>query len=123
MTIQELDHDEKVALVALIEAEAMTHFDLSDTEEEEVSRLATALGDEVYRDLLDEVESRFENITELTQFLKTITRQDARELIYGEVLLEAGAEPAFDPAESELLTWLAKEWNVKVSVEPEPEQA
>ena len=35
--------------------------------------------------LLDEVERRFQNLEELTQFLKTITRPEARELIVGEV--------------------------------------
>jgi hypothetical protein len=121
MTIKELSHDEQLALVALIEALAMTDASLSEAEEEEVGRVAAELGDEPYRALLDEAEQRCSNIKALKRFLKTISNPEARELIYGEVLQEAGASPAFDRSESELLSWLAEEWKIPVEIEPESE--
>jgi hypothetical protein len=46
-------------------------------------------------------------------------RQDARELIYGQVL-ETAVENGVDALEAELLDWLAKTWGVRVQVLDEP---
>src|SRR5678815_2451080 len=45
-----------------------------------------ALGEERYRQGLDAFEARFRDETGFKKFLETITRQDARELIYGTIL-------------------------------------
>ena len=52
--------------------------------------------------------------------MKTIGRQDARDLIFGTVLDGAG-EGALDSAETGLLDWLVQAWNVKIEIADQPE--
>jgi hypothetical protein len=121
MTIKELSHEEQIALVALLEAVAITDRDLSEVKEQELGKVAQTLGDEKYRELIAETESRFGDLEDLKPFLKRISNQETRELIYGEVLEEIGPEAAFDRSESDLLEWLAQTWNIQTEITPEPD--
>jgi hypothetical protein len=116
MELKELTHDEQLALVALVEVVVASDAEVSEDEESFVVRLASTLGDDAYRALIDEADERFSDEAELKAFLATITRQDARELIYGTVL-EAALPDVIDRHESSLLGWLASTWNVTVQFE------
>ena len=113
MTLLELSSDQKLALVALLKTVAMANATVSEGEAQRIAGIANALGDEDYRALLDEAETRFENLDALKDHLSTITDIDARELIFGTVWDESMADADIQHSESELLQWLAKTWEIQ----------
>lgn len=115
MELEDLNEDEKTALVGLVKAVVLSDGKVSEDEREEVDQIVAALGEEGYQRHLDLFESRFPDEVAFQKFLKTITRQDARDLIYGTVLSGAAAD-AIEGGESDLLSWLATAWNIEVTV-------
>lgn len=111
--LKDLDQDERVALAALIEYVVEADTNVSEGEIEEIAEVVAALGVETYQALADEVADRFADEQALRDFLVTLRRQDARELIYGTVL-EAATRDAIGDREAALLDWLAKTWKVRV---------
>ena len=120
MELRDLSHEERLALVALLEVVLESDRAVSDGEVADIDQVVGELGREEYERLVVEVDQRFPTEDELKAFLPSITRQDARELIYGTVL-DTAIEDAVDPRESELLEWLAALWNVRVQFEGEPD--
>jgi hypothetical protein len=114
MTLLQLDHEQKLALVALMELFALADGSVSESEESQINQVADTLGDDAYRELLDEAESRFADIDMLKGLLLTIKERGARELIYGMVMEEVMSSPS--PVQSpDLLDWLKDEWDIEVS--------
>ena len=114
MEIGELSHEEQVALVGLLEAVTISDGTVSEGEQQEIGRVAAALGDDTYRELLDEAENRFTDWPALRACLAAIDNPQARELIYGTVMDEALVE-----ANSETharLRWLADTWDIDVEL-------
>ena len=120
MELRDLNHDERLALVALLELVLESDRTAADGEVAEIDRVIDALGREEYQRLVTEVDRRFPTEVELQAFLPSIVRQDARDLIYG-TALDTAIEDAVDMFESRLLDWLAKLWNVRVEFEDDPE--
>jgi uncharacterized tellurite resistance protein B-like protein len=118
MELHELSADERVALVALLEMVVDSDTALSDGEVDRVDEIIAAVGEERYREAVDAVERRLRDEAALKTFLKTITRQDARECIYGTVL-EAALPDSVNNLESAVLDWLAREWGVSVRIDPD----
>ena len=118
MEMADLSHEQQVALVAMVEATVASDGMVSESEEVQIGRIAAGLGDDTYRQLLDEAESTFPALEDLKDFLQGMENQKARELIYGTVLQEAVSHPTIDHARSELLQWLASTWNIKVEIQP-----
>jgi hypothetical protein len=116
MELRELTHDERLALVALLELVVESDRNPADGEVGEIERVIEALGREDYRQLVAEVDRRFPTEAELRAFLPAIVRQEARDLIYG-TALDTAIEDGVDVWESKLLEWLAKLWNVHVEFE------
>jgi hypothetical protein len=116
MELRDLNQDERTALVGLMKLVVMSDGSVSEEELEHVEDLVEAFGEDGYQRTLDAFESRFEDAQSFRAFLRTIGRQDARELIFGTVLEGAGAE-AVEGQESEMLDWLAKNWNVKIEID------
>jgi hypothetical protein len=116
MELRDLNHDERLALVALLELVLESDRTIVDGEVAEIDRVIDALGRDEYQQLVTEVDRRFPTEVELKAFLPTIVRQDARELIYG-TALDTAIEDAVDVFESQLLDWLAKLWNIHVEYE------
>ena len=117
MEITDLSHEERLALVAALEAVTLSDGEVSDPEQREIGLIAGQLGDETYRALLDEADPKFPGIEELKRYLEGIQGQQARELIYGMLLEETLAQPAADHARSEFLAWLGQAWNIAVEQE------
>ena len=115
MKLSELNADERTALVGLVKAVVLSDGQVSKDEIEEVQEIVDAFGEESYRHHLDAFESRFPDEPAFQRFLKTIERQDARELIYGTIMVGAAAD-AIEGHESELLSWLAQAWNVEITI-------
>lgn len=116
MTIRDLNPDEQLALVALSEVTVISNRTVTDTEVAELDNLVHELGDELFHSLAEQAESRFADRETLKAFLRTISRPDARELIYGTVLTEALAD-SMPHEEARFLEWLAGEWNITVQVD------
>jgi hypothetical protein len=120
MELRDLAHEERLALVALLEMVLESDHTVSDGEVADIDQVVGELGREEYQRLIDEVDRRFPTEDDLKAFLPSITRQDARDLIYGTVLDTAIAD-AVDPRESDVLDWLATLWNVRVELDGEPD--
>jgi hypothetical protein len=115
MDLRDLDPDERTALIGLMKLLVMSDGNVSEEELEHVEQLVDAFGEEGYRQTLDTFESRFADQDAFRQFLRAISRQEARDLIFGTVLEGAGAEAVEGP-EAELIDWLARAWNVKIEI-------
>jgi uncharacterized tellurite resistance protein B-like protein len=115
LQLKDLNDDERIALVALLKAVAEADQYVTDDEAKQVRKVISALGRKVYEAASDEADERFQDIEDLRRFLETIPRQEAREVIY-ETLLEVALADAPVKSEAEILEWLRKIWNVKVTV-------
>jgi hypothetical protein len=115
MELSELNHDERTALVGLMKLVVLSDRDVSEDELEHIESVADAFGDGEYQRTLDAFDKRFVDIGPFRDFLRGITRQDARDLIFGTVL-EAAGEGALEGGEADLLDWLSKAWNVKIEI-------
>lgn len=121
MELRDLNQDERTALVGLIKSVVLSDGHVSEEELEQVEELVDVFGEDAYQQTLDAFEKRFLDEESFRKFLKTIGRQDARELIFGTVLEAAGVEAIENP-ESDLLDWLAKAWNVTIEIEDDGEE-
>ena len=114
MEIRDLSHDEKVALVALVELLVSSDKEASEDEAERIGEIAQAIGGPgAYRQLAEEVDRRFADEEDLKAFLATIERQETRELIF-ERALELAMPDGIRSREAEFLEWLENEWNLNV---------
>jgi len=113
MDIKELNHDERMALVALLKAVILAEQQVPIEEVEELQDIVEELGEDTYQSLLTEVDKRFSSEDDVRKCLASISRQDARELIYG-TIMEMALAGSVDCGESEVLGWLADAWKVKV---------
>lgn len=120
MELADLNQDERTAVVGLMQMVVFSSGDVSEEELEHVEELVDAFGEEAYQATLDAFEKRFPDGDSFRAFLRTIGRQDARDLIFGTVLEAAGAE-AVEDREAELLDWLAKAWDITVAIESDAE--
>jgi hypothetical protein len=116
MELNELNREERLALVGLMESVATADLRTSADEAEEVGEVAAAFGEDAYRACLDESERRFRDEASLQAFLQTIARQEARELIFG-YAFDLAASDAVGRSETAILDWLALEWNIEVRFE------
>jgi hypothetical protein len=116
MELNELNHEERLALVGLMECVATADLRGSAEEAAEVGEVAAALGEDAYRACLDESEHRFADETALRAFLRTIERQEARELIFS-YAFDLAASDAVGSGENAILDWVALEWNIEVHFE------
>jgi uncharacterized tellurite resistance protein B-like protein len=110
-----LTSNEKLALIALLKRFVSEDGEVSEDEVDAIGSVAAALGDEEYRRLVDEADKRLRGDEELRAFLDSITRQDARETIYG-IVFEAAAGQALQGLEPEMLDQLADAWGIQVKV-------
>ena len=120
MELSDLNQDERTALVGLLKLIVMSDGEVSEDELEHVETLVAAFGEDGYQRTLDAFEKRFQDEESFKKFLKTIGRQEARDLIFGTVLESAG-EGVLDSAETGLIDWLAQTWNVKIEIAEDPE--
>lgn len=116
MELSDLTREERVALAALLELVVESNATVSDDELKKVKHVVDTVGDLAYAEAADEAAARFRDEAELKAFLPSITRQEAREVIYGAVL-EAALPDAMGAHESAMLNWLGKAWGVAVRIE------
>ncbi len=119
MELSDLNQDEQLALTGLLEYVVLASGHVTEDEEAEIDAIVEALGEDKYRAAVEEVDRRFPDEDALKKFLATITRQEARELIYGSVM-EAAMTDTVEGRESALLGWLADAWQVEVTYDEPP---
>ncbi|MBZ5695508.1 MAG: TerB family tellurite resistance protein [Acidobacteriia bacterium] len=120
MELNQLAAEEQIALVALLEFVIESDGRVSEDEADRIDAVVAAIGEDAYRRAAAEVDRRFEGEDGLRAFLPTITRQAARDLIYG-IVLEAATSDAVDAHESEMLEWVASVWRISTQLdESEP---
>ena len=124
MELTDLDPNERLALVALIEATVRADHGVSQQEEEAIADIIDALGEGAYREAVEAADKRFTSEGDLKTFLQGIQREEARNLIYGTVL-DLAMSDVVTGSESPLLSWLAATWNVESAIDApaEDEQA
>lgn len=116
--LSQLDENERTAIVALLDRVISADRELSEDEEKHLRKIIEALGPEAYARAVEHVDETIENEADLEPLLQSITRQDAREVIFAAVMDVALAD-AVMPQEAPLLEWLAKEWGIEVKPLPE----
>ena len=117
MELVDLNPDQRLALVALIEATVVADRRASDEEEDVLAGIIAEFGDETYRRLASEADKRFAGEEELKAFLTELEGDEAREIIFGTVLDLAMAD-VVSGHESPLIQWLAETWHIDASFEP-----
>jgi hypothetical protein len=116
MELTDLDSNERLALVALIEATVQADHGVSAEEEEVLADIVDALGEGAYREAVEAADKKFKSEADLKAFLQGIQREEARGLIYG-TLLDLAMSDVVTGSESPLLAWLASTWNVEAAIE------
>lgn len=119
MELRDLNADERLALAALVEFVVMASGHVTEDERQEIDAIVEAMGESAYRAAVAEVDARFADEDAVKAFLKTITRPEARELIYG-TIIEAAMADAVEGRESQMLDWLAAEWKIEVTFDQPP---
>ena len=115
LEIKDLDADERLALVALVQVLAEADSYVTDPEAQQLRAIMRDLGQKAYQEASDEADRRFEDADALKTFLRSIERQDARELIYATALDVVLSDARVDP-EKEILEWLSRAWHIKVRI-------
>jgi hypothetical protein len=115
LELKDLTEDETLALVALVQAVAEADTYVTDPEAQNLRGIIRAVGEKKYQAASDEADEKFQDVEDLKAFLKTIDRQEARELIYASALDLSLSDTRVGP-EKEVLAWLSRNWNVKVEL-------
>ena len=116
LQLTDLTAEERVALVTLLELVAEADQYVTDDEAKAVNRVIKTLGRKAYEEAVAEADRRFQDPAERRRFLETaIARQEARELIF-ETVLEVALADAPVRAETEILDWLRRTWNITMRV-------
>jgi uncharacterized tellurite resistance protein B-like protein len=113
MELTDLDENEQAAMVALLDRVIAADRELSDDEEKHLRNVIEAFGPERYARAVEHVDEAIEEDADLERLLESITRQDARELIYATIMDVALAD-AVMPQEAPLLERLAARWGIEV---------
>jgi len=120
MELGELTHLEQLALLGLIQFIGESNREVTDEESDAIAAIVSALGEDHYRKVAAEADERFADEEALRNYLQTTGRQEARDLIYGHVLQVAMGD-TIQNSESDLLEWLADQWDIEVEIEGEGE--
>jgi hypothetical protein len=113
MTLTDLDPSEKLALAGLLRLAVKLGHD-AEEEADRVAHIAAQLGPDQLRALVDRAaEVIDDDETAFKAHMRAVTRPEAQELIYGTVY-ESAILGSLEPAERELLDWVAELWRLPV---------
>jgi hypothetical protein len=110
MTLSELEHEEVVALLALLGLMARLDGQVSGDEMDFLARVVSEVG----REAFDRAAERAAALPDTEAILHTarhVTRPDAREVLF-EVLYEMAMREVIVEREAKLLDWLAETWEL-----------
>jgi len=118
--LEDLDSEERIALLALLQRVVAADGRVSDDERDEIAELVDAFGEDGYRKAFDEASQRFGTTEQLRAFLTKVGRPEARELIMG-VLLEAAIPGVVEGHETDFIAWLSDVWGIETHFEDQPD--
>ena len=110
MQLSELEHHEKVALLALLGLMARLDGQVSGDELEVLRRVVSELDPDAFSRASAEARN-LPSSEAILQAAGEVTRTEAREIIY-ELLFEMAMEESIVERERELLDWLTKAWQL-----------
>jgi hypothetical protein len=115
--VEDLDEDERAALVALLDRVIAADQELTDDEEKSLRRIIEAIGPEAYALGVDRADETIKDDADLRRLLQSITRQAAREVIYT-AIMDVALANVLMPQEAPLLEWLAGTWDIQPKSPP-----
>ena len=113
MDFSKLNRNELLAVVGLVKQIMVADATVSHNERNKLQLITVYIGEDKYRSLLEDINRYYEKEEKFRELLQSIKRQEVRELIYGTVFEIASAD-ALDSSETDILDWLAKEWDITV---------
>lgn len=118
LELKELSEEERIALVALLQRVIAVDGRTGDEEAEHLRAVVAAIGKKSFQQASAIVDERFVEDEQLWNFVATVTRREARALIY-ESVLEAVLADVPHSDESQVLQQLSKLWHISPRVIPE----
>lgn len=115
MELNELDAHERTVLAAGLRLTIMADDRASAAEAVVIDRVAQALGQAEYEAAMDRAAQQAADSKSFATLSATVTRGEARELIYG-TLLEAALADSISPGDGPLLEDLARLWGLNVTI-------
>lgn len=109
MTLQELQHDEKVALVALLGLMARLDGSASRDEITLLTRVIAELGEDAYEDVAADAAALDDD--EIRLAARGVRRPEARAVLF-ELLYDMAIKQSIVEREAQLLDWLRAEWQL-----------
>ena len=111
MDLKVLEPHEVGALIGLLQRLVIVDRYVSAVERDHVSNLSRQFDPDVYRQGLEIAGQTMRETDGLMMLIVGVTRQDARDLIYDE-LVEAAGSDGFDPKELNLLEQIGDAWDI-----------
>lgn len=115
MELNDLSHNERVVMLALMEFLVEADSAGSSDEAVHVAELASAYGKENYLALLEEARGDRRTEEEFHELVASVESQETRDFIYGKVM-ECAMDDGIHHRESEFLEWLVNEWDIEVTL-------
>jgi uncharacterized tellurite resistance protein B-like protein len=112
MEISELTREEELGLIGLLKGVIQADKQLSFEENEELKRVADAMGREHFHERVAEARELFKTLADIKGYVEKIERPDARQLIFN-MLREMARQDGVVEPEEELLTWLSETWDIE----------
>lgn len=115
MNISDLNRNELIALAGLIRLVLLADRVLSEAEQEKLDTLINAVGVDKFRVLLDDFDKCCNDMEHFKIFLQKIDRLSVRIMIYN-LLFEMATIETVSPVESDVLEWLATQWDIDMGL-------
>jgi uncharacterized tellurite resistance protein B-like protein len=112
LEMNELTHEEELALIGLLKAVIQADKELSRLENVELKRVAAVMGPERFEERVAEARELFVTLSDIKGYAERVERQPARQLIFN-LLEKMAKEDGLIPEEEEVLAWLADLWGVE----------
>lgn len=109
---QDLTEEELLSAISLLKLLAASDGVVSEGEAQEMRVFADHIGPEHYDELNDKLEALDLSEDGVKKLAQGISRQPARELIFGEIF-QLATVGTIDDKESELLDWLKLTWGLE----------
>ncbi len=112
MEINELNGDERLALLGLLKLMIQADKEMSDAEGKELNRVAAQMGPELWQETKKAAMVKLRSRKDIREQAERVTRQPARELIY-DLVFDMALPGAVVESEKKELDWLAELWEIK----------
>lgn len=112
LSLQELTHDESLALIGLLKImiEADKRFGLKESAT--LQLIAERVGRKLFNQLTDEARARFPDREALKRHAEGLARPEARALIHATLREMAHADDELRSEEENILRWLEEAWKL-----------